>query len=255
VLLEFVGVLRDEEQRDAALTLELEALPEPLPLLRVQRRSGLVEQQRVRIAEQRDREVQALPVADRELAREDSVPRQLELLQQPLGRPLRPLLCSEPREQLEVLARRQAPVLSGTLRRPTDARAGPSLDDARRRLERARKQRQQSRLAGPVRADERDRLAVRQLEISRCEGEPRAEAPRRRPGREQRRTTVHLLAAREGVISVGASGAAVSTSTGTGRGSAPASPHGSSTIRSEKNSQIARLAASSGSATKTPGNP
>src|SRR5439155_8400249 len=146
-------------------------------------------------------------------------------------------------------------VLSGPLRRPADARPGLPLDDARRRLEGARKQRQQGRLASPVGADERDRLAVRELEIGRCEGEPRAEAPRRRPGREQRRMAVHLLAAREGVISVGASGAAVSTSTGTGKGSAPASPHGSSTIRSEKNSQIARPAASSGSATKTPGNP
>src|SRR2546423_8591214 len=43
-----------------------------------------------------------------------------------------------------------------------------------------------------------------------------------------------------------------STSSGTGNPSGPSSSHGSSSIRFEKNSQIARPAASRGSATRTP---
>src|SRR5205085_9873611 len=101
-----------------------------------------------------------------------------------------------------------------------------------------------------VRPDERDHLAGRDDEVGRREGDVAPEA-----ARDTTRAQDHRFAAAGGAG--GGSGTGVgpgrwsSTSTGTG----PPSCQGSSAIRSEKNSQHARPAASSGSATKTPGRP
>ena len=119
------------------------ALPQAPPLVGVERRGRLVEQQHLRVAEQRDGEVQPLAVADREVRARRGLAGQLERLEQPLGRRARVVLALEPREQLQVLARGQAPVLRGPLRRPADARALAPLDladcspRARRRAARA----------------------------------------------------------------------------------------------------------------------
>ena len=74
-----------------------------------------------RRAEERDREVEPLLVADREVRRRPVVGRQLELGEQ-RRRPPRPgsSRLEQPGEQRQVLARREAPVLRRPLRRPAD---------------------------------------------------------------------------------------------------------------------------------------
>src|SRR5262249_21624509 len=174
----------------------------------------------------------------------------------------------EPREQLEVLPRREPPVLRRTLRRPADADSFAALDGAAARLERAREQREQRRFAGPVRPDERKRLARLDVEVGRRERGVVAEAALDRPGADQRPaheptaaggssggttlTTVSSSAAGTG-SGPGSGAGGSSTSPTSSTGSAAASPQGSSAIRSEKNSQVARPTASSGNATSTPG--
>jgi hypothetical protein len=65
--LDLLVLLGDEEQRDTLLALDFEPTPKSLTLLRIERRGRLVEQQRIRFAEQRDREVEPLAVADRKV--------------------------------------------------------------------------------------------------------------------------------------------------------------------------------------------
>ena len=108
-------------------------LPERAALRRVERGGRLVEQQHPRRGEQRDRDVEPLPVADGERGRAH-VGRQLELgraarRRAPAGTP------SSAREEAEVLARRQPPVVRRALRHPADrARAArPCRRSARAR--------------------------------------------------------------------------------------------------------------------------
>src|SRR5262249_29831111 len=160
VSLDLLELLADEQQRDTRLTLGLEPFPEPMTLLGVECRGRLVEQKRIGPAEQRAREVEALAFAHRKGAGEDSVQRQLELVEQPLGHNLGPFLRLEAREELEILARREACVLRRTLRGPPHRSSLAALDYALGGLERTGKQREQGRLAGAVGTDECDRLAV-----------------------------------------------------------------------------------------------
>jgi hypothetical protein len=83
-------------------------------------------------------------------------------------------MAVEPREELEVLPRRQPAVDGRPLGRPADGRAG--LDDALARVEGAGEDRQQRRLAGAVRPDQRDELAHAQLEVAGSEHLAVAEA-------------------------------------------------------------------------------
>src|SRR5206468_4143270 len=107
--------------------------------------------------------------------------------EQPQGRARRIGVALEPREELEVLARREPTVQSRALWHPADARTGSPLDRALARRQRAREEREQRRLPGAVRADNRDDVALAHLEIGRAEGEPVAEGASRSSGREERR--------------------------------------------------------------------
>ena len=75
-------VLGDEDDRAAAVPDGPRRLPEPRPLPRVERRGRLVEEEHLRVGEERDREVEALAVADREGRRRAVVRRELEPLEQ-----------------------------------------------------------------------------------------------------------------------------------------------------------------------------
>jgi hypothetical protein len=104
VSLDLFELLGDEEQRDTSLALGFEPLPEPLTLLGIEGRGRLVEQERIRPAEQRDREVEALAIADGEGAREDAVSREPELVQRALRGPVGSFVGFKAGEELEVLA-------------------------------------------------------------------------------------------------------------------------------------------------------
>ena len=139
--------------------------------------------------------------------------------------------------------------MRGPLRHPADLDPVAPLDVPLARLERAREEPEQRRLAGAVRSDERDRLASAQLELRRLQGDARAEAPARAAGREEGRRVAHRAAAAGGGGSPGGgSGAAatgrtsVSASSATSTGTVAPGSQGSSAIRSAKNSQIARPA-------------
>src|SRR5262249_55879092 len=163
-----------------------------------------------------------------------------EVAEQALGGELRVVLALEPREQLEVLARREPSVLGRPLRRPADARALAPLDRPDAGLERAGEQRQERRLARAVRADERQRLAVPQLELDRLERAPVPE-PAAGPARgEQRRRRGQRRAAAGGSSGGGSGAIGLVCSTSTSTGTASPCSHGSSVTRSPKNSQIAR---------------
>src|SRR5207248_2770506 len=126
-----------------------------------------------------------------------------------------------------------------------------------RRVEGPGQQREERRLAGAVGTDERHGLALAQLEVGRPQRDARAVGPAHAAGRQDRLGGAHGRRAAAGGSSGGGRGVgrvgACSTSTSTGI--VPPSVQGSSVTRSAKNSQIARPAASSGSATNTPGSP
>ena len=129
-----------------------------------------------------------------------------------------------------------------------------ALDAPDTRFERPGEQRQQRRLAGAVRPDERDRLAVPDLELDRLERARLPVPPRCAAGRKEWCLQAQRLAAAGG--SAGGSGATDRVpSTSTSTGIVLSCSHDSSETRSPKNSQIARPAASSGSATSAPGSP
>ena len=135
--------------------------------------------------------------------------------------------------------------MRGPLRHPPDAQPVPVLDATGARFERSGENREQRRLACAVRPDERDGLALGELEIGRLERDKGTEAARDADRAKQRQG----VAAR-----AGASGGASTSTTSTGTsGSSPS--HVAKWMRSAKNSQIARAAASSGNATSTPGSP
>ena len=93
----------------------------------------------------------------------------------------------EPAEELEVLARRQPPVLRGPLRDPADLwRRLRRLDPALARREGAREEGEEGRLAGAVRPDEGDDVAGQEIEVRALESDPPAEAARDAAGGEER---------------------------------------------------------------------
>src|SRR5207248_3605150 len=116
-------------------------------------------------------------------------------------------LALEAYEQLRVLASREARVIRRPLRHPADPRMRHDRAFARR--ERAREDREQRRLAGAVRADERDRLAGKELEVGGSERFHLAE-PARDPQRAHERGR-HVVE-----VAGGVSGGTTSTSTATG---------------------------------------
>jgi hypothetical protein len=175
---DLLQVLRREDDCAAALARRVDPLPQPLPLGRIERRRRLVEEEDLRRAEERDREVQALPVADGERAARATAVRKLEGAKERGGRGGRVGLVLQAREELEVLARREAAVERGPLRCPADPRILRPLDRALARVERPGEEREQRRLAGPVRPDERDDLAGRDDEVGRRQGEVAPEAAR-----------------------------------------------------------------------------
>src|SRR5207244_2321576 len=158
------------------------------------------------------------------------------------GRAFGILLFLEPCEELEVLARRQPSVVRSPLRHPADARPRSALDATVARFQRTREDREQRRLPRAVRPDERDGLARIELEVDRCQRDLRSE-PARDAARAQQK--------RHGAAAAGGRSGATSSASGGGSSAG----HSASSTRSAKNSHVARAAASSGSATSTPGNP
>ncbi len=155
-------VVGREDDARAALGEAEDELPEALALARVEPGRGLVEQQHGRLGEQADRDVDPLLVAAGQ--RPDLVvaavgegglgEHLLELLAELLT--LDPL---EPGEQPQVLGDGQLPVERRLLGDEADL-AG-ELDLARVGLQRAGDDREQRRLAGSVRADDREALTRR----------------------------------------------------------------------------------------------
>ena len=139
---------------------------------------GLVDEEHPRRAEERDREVEPLAIADREVAARPAAVGQLEIGEQARRRRPRVRLALEPREELEVLARGQSSVVRRPLRRPADAQILESLDLSLRRIESTGQHGQEGRLAGAVRAHERDRLARRDGEVGGRQRQFAAEPPR-----------------------------------------------------------------------------
>ena len=153
--------------------------PDALALRRVEGRGRLVEEQHLRRREQRERDVEPLPVADRERRRRACPAGSSNSRRELVARGRAGLLRA--RRRAEVLERRQPPVVRRALRHPADALR--TLDRAFARLERAREDREERRLAGAVRADERDHLAGGELDVRRLERHARPEAARNRRAR------------------------------------------------------------------------
>ena len=100
--------------------------------------SRLVEEQDVRIGEQRDRKVEALLVAERKLGAEAAVVGQLDDPEEARGRTGGIGDALQAGEELEILARGQPAVLGRTLGNPADARPRLAEHDGPRNRVRAR---------------------------------------------------------------------------------------------------------------------
>ena len=164
---------------------------------------------------------------------------QLERREQRLGRGTRVVLALEPREQLEVLAGGEAPVVRRPLRHPADARRPSRRSTVPvARPQRPGEDREQRRLARAVRADEREHLAVPDLELDRLERDVVAEAPADAARREQRRRLRSQRLAAAGAARAAARGAGggVCLDLDLDRDRAALPSHGSSATRSPKNS-------------------
>jgi hypothetical protein len=126
-------------------------------------------------------------VADGQLGSRAAISRQIDELEHALGRPAGVLHALEPAEELEVLARRQPPVLRGPLRDPADLRRRlRRLDPALAQREGAREEGEERRLAGAVRPDEGDDVAGQEIEVHALKSDPLAEAARDAAGGEER---------------------------------------------------------------------
>jgi len=109
----------------------------------------------------------------------------------------------EPCEEIEVLARAQPAVERGSLRHDADlARIGP-LHAPAARLERAREQRQERRLARAVRPEQRKPFAGPQRELDRAEHLPPAEGLRQPRAGDQRGARAHAVAGGSGSMRTG----------------------------------------------------
>src|SRR5439155_16194082 len=177
--LQLFEVLRGEDDRPAAFCHRAAELPEAPPLTRVERRRRLVEEEQIRRRKERDREVEALLVPDRELRGRAFAVSQLNGGEHSLGGELGLAEILEPREELEVLASREPAVQRRPLGHPPEARrGGPDHDGALTRVERSGQDRQQRGLPGPVRPDQRQRIAGADFEARRRQSESRPEPPR-----------------------------------------------------------------------------
>ena len=171
-VLQILQVLGDEHDRATGVTDTARGLPQPPPLAWVERRGRLVEEQHVRVGEEGDRQIETLPVPDGQRRRRAVVVRELE----PLEHQLRIAGLLEPREELEILPRREPPVVGGPLRHPARAHTLGPLDRALARLHRAGEDREQRRLAGAVRPHQGQGLAPVHLEIGRRQRDVLAES-------------------------------------------------------------------------------
>ena len=159
VALGLLDVVGGEDHRRPAPGELADELPEPRPLARVEADAGLVEEQRDRPREQPDRNVDPLLVAAREprdrLAAAPGEARKLEHL---LDRGARVLVSLQPREEQQVLLDREPSVERRLLRDPAD-RPARQHDLAAVGLGHPGQDREQRRLAGPVRPDHRHQLS------------------------------------------------------------------------------------------------
>src|SRR2546423_6059180 len=150
-MLDLLEVLRRETDGAALAPQCAYDLPHAAPLAWVERGRRLVEQEHPRLAEQRQSDIEALAIPDRELAGRPRLRGQGEALEQPLRGSARVAYAFEACKELEVLARRQPCVVRRALRHPADARL--HVDGSLARVEGAREQREQRGLARAVRAD------------------------------------------------------------------------------------------------------
>ena len=167
-LLDLVGGVDDG---GPGLGQACDELPEADALARVEPRAGLVEQQDGGVSDQADRDVDALLVAARE--RGDGVVAtvgQAGLVEHALDDPLDVLDALHMREEPQVLLHREAPVEARLLRHPPDV-AVRGRDPARVRPADAGQDREQRRLAGPVRPEHGQQLARRHVEAHVPEGD------------------------------------------------------------------------------------
>ena len=145
---------------------------------RVQRRGRLVEEEHVRLGEERHRQIEALLVPRGQVTRRTVVRRDLDEAKQAVRRSLRVLDLLEAREELEVLARGQPAVLGRALRHPADLRGrtvvGAHREAAVGGAQSPRENREQGGLARAVRADEGERVAGANVEVR---GRERDDAP------------------------------------------------------------------------------
>ena len=170
----------DEHDRAAGVPQRRGPLPQPPPLLGVERGSRLVEQEHVRRAEQRDREVRGAGGCRRRGSRwEPPSPGSSKSAEQALGRGARVVLALEPREELEVLPRGEPAVVRRPLRRPPDAHALAPLDRPALGSSAPARSASSVDLPAPFGPDERDRVAVPDLELDAA----RARRVRRTCGR------------------------------------------------------------------------
>ena len=101
---ELLEVLGDEDDGTAAITRAGGELPEPPALTRVERGGRLVEKEDVRIAEERDTEVQPLLVPERQLAHRAAVVGKVDGSEHSPSSDNRIGDTLEPREELQVFA-------------------------------------------------------------------------------------------------------------------------------------------------------
>ncbi len=109
----------------------------------------------------------------------------------------------EPCEELEVLARAEPAVERRTLRNDPDLALIGSLDGARTGVGRAGQQREQRRLAGAVRAEQRKAIARRQRDVDRAKHLPLTEPLDQPCAGDQRDARTHAGAGGSGSMRTG----------------------------------------------------
>ena len=180
--------MRGDDDRDAGLGERRDALPELAPRQGIGAAGRLVEEQDLRLVQQRRRHGQALLVAARQLpAREVNERLQLELGQRPFDAfvPLRPAQAIGAREKIQVLADRELRVEREFLRHVADvlarrcacgAQVEPGDAQGARRGRKQPAQHAEGRgLAGAVRAEKTEDLAAPDPETDVVDGGEGAE--------------------------------------------------------------------------------
>ena len=184
VPLRLVAGLRCEDDGAAGRRRPRE-LPEALARALVERGGGLVCEQQVRLAEQREREVQPLALPDREDAARAVVVAQPEPGEQ-CRRPSREGPSRRPAARRARRSRAASAARSGPRAAAPSRPSPPGARSTRPPLggQRAGEQREQRRLARAVRPDQRDDVAGAHLEVGRVEGDVVA-VPARHPARRE----------------------------------------------------------------------